>query len=143
MTEVSFHVNVSEPALYACRLLRKATRQGSVVVVTAAGTVLEQLDRALWTFEPADFVPHVLLPAGGAFDSRLRPTKVWLTERPADAPCHEVLVNLGRAAPDGFESFDRLIEIVSNRADELDLARGRWAHYKSRGYALKRHEAAD
>jgi DNA polymerase-3 subunit chi len=99
MTEVSFHTNVPHPLGYACRLLRKATRQGARVVVTAPAATLAALDAALWTFDPLDFVPHLMLSAGAAIAERMRATPVWLLDNPADAMDHQVLVNLGAAAP--------------------------------------------
>ena len=64
MTEVTFHFNVPDRSGYACRLLRKATRSGAQVVVTAAAGELAGLDRLLWTFDPIEFLPHVLQRRG-------------------------------------------------------------------------------
>jgi DNA polymerase III subunit chi len=140
MTEVSFHFNVPDRLAYACRLLRKATRVGSRIAVTAPGETLGALDRALWTFDPLDFVPHRRLPAGEKVPPRLRPTPIWLLEQVADAPDHDVLLNLGADAPIGFESFERVIEIVSASNEDRQAARERWKHYAGRGYAITRHE---
>ena len=59
-----------------------------------------------------------------------------------DAPHHEVLLNLSDEVPQGFGSFERLIEVVG--CDEADraAARVRWKHYMQRGYALVRHDLA-
>ena len=143
MTEVSFHFNVPDRLSYACRLLRKATRTGARVVVTAPSATLAQIDRALWTFDPLDFVPHVRVAPGGAVAPRLKDTPVWLVERTADAAHHDVLLNLGLEPPSGFESFGRVIEIVSADADERASGRERWKHYAGRGYEIKRHEVAE
>ena len=142
MTEVAFHVGASDPLAYACRLLRKALAKGSAPVVTASAATLAQLDRLLWTFDPLDFLPHVRVAAGRAADlpPRLRGTKLWLAERPLDAPHHEVLVNLGEALAPGFESFRRLIEIVPPEDGPRQAARRRWKHYADRGYKLSTHE---
>lgn len=140
MTEVSFHFNAPDRLAYACRLLRKAARAGSRVAVTAPAETLGALDRALWTFDPTDFVPHRRLPAGEAVPPRLRPTPIWLLERLADAPDHDVLLNLAQELPVGFESFERVIEIVSVSNEDRVAARERWKHYTSRGYAITRHE---
>ena len=142
LTEITFHFNVPDRLAYACRLLRKGVRQGARVAVTAPIETLRGLDRALWTFEPAEFVPHALLPAGGVPAPRLAPTPVWLVERADDVALHEVLVNLGSATPGGFERYTRLIEIVTTDVDDRAAARARWKHYAARGYALQRHEAA-
>ena len=143
MTEVAFHFNVPDRLAYACRLLRKARRKGAKVAVTAPSETLGALDRALWTFEPNDFVPHVRLPCGGAFAPRLRPTPIWLVEQPADAPDHDVLLNLGHEMPLGFERFDRVIEIVSVGNEDRQSGRERWKQYTGRGYAITRHEVND
>lgn len=140
MTEVSFHFNVPETLGYACRLLRKATRQGSRVTVTGDGTALAGLDRALWSFEPIEFIPHVLLRGGQAPAERLRATPVCLVEDLGAALHHDVLVNLGADAPRGFESFARVIEIVSTDEHDRSAARVRWKHYAARGYAIVKHE---
>lgn len=140
MTEVSFHFNVPDAMHYACRLLRKATRQGSRVTVTGQGATLTALDRALWVFEPTEFIPHLVLRPGAAPAERLRATPVCLVEDPAQALHHDVLVNLGAEPPRGFESFERVIEIVSTDEADRAAARLRWKHYSARGYAIVRHE---
>ena len=140
MTEVSFHFNVPDRTDYTCRLLRKATRQGARVVVTGPGEVLGDLDRALWTFDPLEFVAHAMLHKNQPVPERLRETPVWLLEDSAASVHHDVLLNLGHEPPSGFESFARLIEIVSTDEDERAAARDRWKHYASRGYNIVRHE---
>ena len=142
MTEVGFHFNVPDRTAYACRLLRKATRLGARVAVTAPLATLRTLDRALWTFEPEEFVAHAVLPAGAPVPDRLARTPVWLAERPDDVAVHEVLVNLGDAPPPGFERYARLIEIVGSDGADRAAARERWKHYAARGYALTGHEAS-
>lgn len=140
MTRVSFHFNVPHRLEYACRLLRKATRQNARITVTGSTPVLAELDRALWSFEPTEFIPHVLLRDGQALPERLADTPVCLSTTLAGAPHHDVLLNLGAEPPAGFESFERLIEIVSTDDDERAAARARWKHYAARGYAIEKHE---
>lgn len=137
MTEVSFHVNAPDKLAYACRLLRKAVGSGARVVVTGEGDLLRELDAALWTFAPLEFVPHC---RGGAQPAVLVASPVVLAESAQDAPHQQVLVNLGAAVPQGFERFERLIEVVSQDEEELQLARRRWKHYADRGYGPVKHE---
>ncbi|MBX3607498.1 MAG: DNA polymerase III subunit chi [Piscinibacter sp.] len=140
MTRISFHFNVPDRLLYACRLLRKATRQGARVTATGPAPLLAELDRALWTFDPIEFVPHLRLAPGETPPARLRATPVCLVGDPGAGLHHDVLVNLGVEPPAGFESFERLVEIVStDEADRL-AARVRWKHYSARGYEIERHE---
>lgn len=142
MTEISFHFNVPDRMAYACRLLRKAVRRGAKVVVSAPADVLTRLDKQLWVFEPLDFVPHVHARPGHAPAERLRDTPVWLVEEVSAAPHHEVLLNLGDDLIDGFESFARVIELVSVDGADRQAGRARWKHYSDRGYAILRHDVA-
>ena len=141
MTEVMFHLNVADRLGYACRLLRKAYGAGAKVVVSAPPVTLARLDELLWTFEATEFIPHLRVAAGEAVAPRLRHTPIWLVERVEQAPHHDVLLNLGDELVPGFESFERVIEIVPDDAEPKQAARRRWKHYADRGYPLKRHEA--
>lgn len=143
MTEVSFHFNVPDRLAYACRLLRKATRMGARVVVVAPASILADLDRALWTFDALEFVPHLRLTPCVAATPRLAETPIMLVESVAEAPHHDVLLNLDSVPPAGFETFARVVEIVSADAQERASARERWKHYAARGYAIERHEVGD
>ena len=140
MTEIRFHFNVTGRSGYACRLLRKAARQGAPIAVTGPQDVLAEIDRELWTLGPAEFVAHAWTSDIDAVPERLRASTVWLAPDALAAPHHVVLVNLGRSAPRGFETFERLIEVVStDPADRAD-ARERWKGYTGRGYVIDRHE---
>ena len=140
MTEIAFHFNAPDKVGYACRLLRKAVGTGKRVVVTAEPGVLGELDVALWTFSALDFIPHCR--DAGAPSSLLAASPVVLADSARSAPHHEVLVNLGDAVPDGFEGFERLIEVVTGDEADRAQARRRWKHYAARGYAITRHDRA-
>ncbi|MEO6972559.1 MAG: DNA polymerase III subunit chi [Rhodoferax sp.] len=139
MTEVAFHFNATDKVAYACRLLRKAVGSGARLVVTAEAADLQALDVALWTFAPLEFVPHCGAVASAAV---LAASPVMLTDAVPATPHRQVLVNLGETIPDGFERFERLIEIVGTQDDDRQQARGRWKHYADRGYAITRHDIA-
>jgi len=138
MTEVAFHFNVPEKLAYACRLLRKATGAGSRVVVTGDAEMLRSLDIELWTFSPLEFIPHC--HAAAAEPQVLAASPVVLAETARGTPHQDVLVNLGNRIPDGFERFERLIEVVSREEGDRQDARARWKHYADRGYAIKTHD---
>ena len=137
MTEIAFHFNAPDTMAYCCRLLRKAVGGGARVVVTGSPETLAQLDAALWTFSPTDFVPHCSL------DSEARivaASSVILAPTITATPHQQVLVNLGQQVPAGFERFERVIEVVGLEEEDRQLARGRWKHYTDRGYAITRHD---
>jgi DNA polymerase III subunit chi len=139
VTEVAFHFNVPDKLAYACRLLRKATGAGSKVVVTGEPELLRRLDTELWTFSPLEFIAHCQLAAEPAV---LGASPVVLADVPRGTPHQEVLVNLGGPVPEGFERFERLIELVSVDEPDRLAARTRWKHYSDRGYAITRHDLA-
>lgn len=140
MTEIAFHFNAPDRLSYACRLLRKARATGARVTVTGAPELLRELDTALWTFSALDFVAHC--HAGTAPAAVLAKSPVVLADAVAATPHHEVLVNLGAAVPAGFESFERLIEVVTADTEDRKQARERWRHYSDRGYGIVRHDLA-
>jgi DNA polymerase III subunit chi len=139
MTEVAFHFNVPERVAYTCRLLRKAVLGGSRVVVTGDAQTLRQVDVALWAFSALDFVPHCLGLSDPVVSAH---SPVVLIETPLPAPHQQVLLNLGARVPEGFEQFERLIELVTADDQDRANARQRWKHYADRGYAITRHDLA-
>jgi DNA polymerase-3 subunit chi len=139
LPQVDFHSGVREPVHFACRLLRKAWRQGVAVLVTAPPATLSTLDRELWTFEAHEFVPHLRVRAGQAVDAAARRTPIWLCEGQPPSPCPKVLVNLGADVADSAAPFERIIEIVPGDGDERDRARARWRAYEARGWVLQHH----
>lgn len=145
MTEISFYFNAPDKVAYACRLLRKAVNAGARLVVTGEPHTLAQLDAALWTFSSVDFIPHCFAEASAGM---VAASSVVLGNRAvgngrqtaAGALPGQILLNLGAEIPEGFERFERLMEIVGKGDEEKTLARGRWKHYAHRGYALTHHD---
>lgn len=141
MADVAFHTGVGDKLQYACRLLRKAYRQGARVVVGGAAPQLQQLDQALWTFEAQEFVPHVRLAAGREPSANQARTPVWLVEPGARMPNADVLVNLGPDRLAGDASFRRIIELVSRDEDDVAAGRRRWKQYEAQGWPIAHHPA--
>lgn len=139
MTEVAFHFNAPDSLAYACRLVRKAVAAGAKVVVTGEPSQLRQLDVDLWTFAPLEFVPHCMAEAAA---DQLASSPVVLAQGLGELPHQHVLVNLGASVPEGFERFERLIEVVTLDDTNRQQARQRWKHYADRGYAITRHDLA-
>ncbi len=137
LAEVEFHTGVADRVSFACRLLRKASRQGARVLVTAPVEVLIELDRALWAFDERDFLPHVRMP--GAKAAVAARTPVWLASSDSVPGAPRVVLNLGAAAPADVAALDRLIEVVSSEPDNAELGRQRWRAYKAAGLDIKHH----
>jgi DNA polymerase III subunit chi len=142
MVRVEFHTGVVEPVHFACRLLRKALRQGVPVLVTAPAPTLQALDRALWTFDAQEFLPHLTVRRGQEVGAALRRTPIWLCEDEPPPGGPKVLLNLGRRAGCEPSRFERIIEVVSADAEERQLARARWRDYDARGCDIQHHPHA-
>jgi len=138
VTEVAFHFGAPDKLAYTCRLLRKAVGSGAKVVVVADADSLAQLDADLWSLSPTDFLPHSSGAASGSLKGRSPIVLVSHAGQAADQS--GVLVNLAGSVPEGFERFERVIEVVSTDAGDRDLARNRWRYYTERGYPITRHD---
>ncbi|WP_342663785.1 DNA polymerase III subunit chi [Ottowia thiooxydans] len=136
MTGVEFHFNVPDKLAYACRFLRKAYGAGAKVGVLGDKETLLALNTALWTFSALDFIPHCPVSAKA---SMLAATPIVLALDASRLPHTQVLLHLGQEVPEGFERFERLIELVSQEEADRASARLRWRHYASRGYAIEQH----
>lgn len=135
---VEFHTGVPDTLAFACRLLRKAYRQGATVLCLAPAARLDALDRALWTFVERDFVPHVRVP--GPADKTLRRTPIWLASGvPEDGLARAVILNLGIEWPVGAAAPGRVIEVVGMEADEVERGRALWRRYKAAGFEVLHH----
>lgn len=137
VTEVAFHFNAPDRVAYACRLLRKAVSSGAKIVVTGLPDTLRQLDTALWTFSPTDFVPHCHLESEAWI---VAASPVILVASTESVPHQQVLLNLGNLVLEDFDRFERVIEVVGLDDEDRQGARGRWKHYADRGYAITRHD---
>ena len=142
MTEVAFHFNVPDKMNYVCRLLRKASQAKARVVVAGPQQALQTLDEALWTFSPQSFVAHCWSSDADP-KTDLSPVILQPQDNASDdsqMPHHEVLLNLGNTMPQGYETFERVIEVVGLSDEDKTLARERWKQYAHRGYTLVKHD---
>ena len=123
---------------YTCRLLRKATASGARLLVRSSQADSAALDAALWNLSPTDFITHCDALAADAVRSR---SAVLLVDAQAELDRNfPVLVNLAEDVPEGFEQFQRVIEVVSTDEQDRSQARQRWKHYTGRGYSITRHD---
>lgn len=138
MTQVAFHFGATDKLAYVCRLLRKAAASGARVVVVADAQAQEQLDTELWALSPTDFVSHCGPQAPQS--TKDRSAVVLVHELAQSGSARQVLVNLCATVPAGFESFDRVIDVVSVNDEDRNLGRQRWKQYVQLGYDITRHD---
>ena len=134
VTEVRFYHLQRQPLDTALpKLLEKVLEAGlKAVVKVPDGDVLETLDTALWTYDPASFLPH-----GSARSGHERDQPVFLTtgdDNPADA---SVLVLVDAVAAPDIDRYDRCLYMFDGRDDAVvTRARAYWSDLKDRGVAM-------
>ena len=139
MTRVDFYI-LGEQAqgnrfTLACRLAEKAWRGGHRIYLHADNQAdARHLDRLLWTYRDASFVPHGL---SGEVDPQLNPVLVgWKDEGGEE---HDVLINLATDVPAFFSRFERVAELIDHDQQVRKAGRQRYRFYKDRGYPLNDH----
>lgn len=141
MTEVSFYTGVPERLAYLGRLLRKAYLSGARVGIVGPQRLLSRLDASLWTLDPLDFIPHLMLdaPATGERLALAERTPLLLVEDARWLPHREMLLNLDSEIPEAALEFQRVLEVVSTEPEQVAAGRSRFKHYKSLGCEVKHH----
>ncbi len=140
MTRVDFYVlKTSDPkarAVTACRLAEKACGQGlKVYVHTESENDSQQLDELMWTFRAGSFLPHAIHTA---VQGDTPPVLIGHDHEPTSHT--DVLINLGAEIPLFFGRFQRVAEVVDQRAELLAQSRERFRFYRDRGYELNSHQ---
>ncbi|MBE0614684.1 MAG: DNA polymerase III subunit chi [Burkholderiales bacterium] len=136
MTRIDFYFEADDKLQVACRLSAKATKQKLRVLIYAPDEAgAQKIDRMLWTWQPAGFLPHCMTRSPLAAQ-----TPVLITHDPEDTPHDEVLLNLHTAWPPAFSRFQRLVEIVGRDEEDRETARERFRFYRDRGYAIEKHD---
>lgn len=133
MTQVFFYHGATDKLSAACALLGKTSVQKKNILVFAdEKTVLDTVDRLLWTQTALSFHPHCRANSPLAAE-----TPVLLSDTLNGAPQYERLMNLGKIIPPGFEKFTSLIEVVGRGESDRLAARDRVKHYKDCGCEVR------
>lgn len=140
MTRVDFYVLPDQKdngrALLACRLTDKAYNLGhSIYLLAASDAQAAALDDLLWTFRQDSFIPHERYPLAGEDDSPVLIGTILPTDRTA-----QVLINFTEQLPEGFERYERVVELVDQTPDVLAKSRERFRQYRERGLTPETHK---
>jgi DNA polymerase-3 subunit chi len=140
VTDISFHFGAPDKAAYACRYLRKAFAHGARVQVICSPEFLTYVDRQLWALSATDFVAHCGADADD-FERQIAPVLLNSTDQilPRQA---EILLNLTDDLCEGFEAYEKVVEVVSLDENDRNHARNRWRRYTDLGFLIQRHDLA-
>jgi DNA polymerase-3 subunit chi len=138
LTRVDFYilpdVDIEAQLRFACRLAHRAVAAGQRVHVHVddlhAG---RDFDSLMWEYPEQRFLPH-----GVAGEPAAAKAPVVIDHREPAVGTDELLINLGTSIPTFFGRFERVAEIVVQKA--RDVGRDRYKYYRDRGYPLHHHE---
>jgi DNA polymerase-3 subunit chi len=135
MTTIQFYHLLSTPRARAVpKLMEKVLASGArVVMLVASDSMLKEMSNALWSYEPASFLPH-----GGARDGHASKQPIYLSLVDENPNSANILCVLDGSLPASVAGYEKLLDVFDG-ADEAEVAaaRTRWAHYKSQGFALQ------
>ena len=137
MTEITFYTGAADKLLVVCRLCAKALNHGQrTMIFSPYSSLLEKLDKLLWTFQSTSFLSHCFIDDG---EKLVIATPIVLSNRAADQNGYDILINLHDQCPPAFEQFNRVIEISTLSPEDKLLARKRYRLYQQSGYELHHH----
>jgi DNA polymerase-3 subunit chi len=133
MTKVDFYTGVDDKLRTACHLSYKAMQSGlRVLLHTSDEATTEALDKLLWQYPVTAFMPHCRNDEVAAAEM-----PVVVDHRGENFPHNEVLISLHTVCLPFFSRFERVLEIVSQDAEDACLGRERFSYYRDRGYEMR------
>jgi DNA polymerase-3 subunit chi len=141
MTEIRFyHMQQKKLEQALPEIVGKALeRQMRIVVKAASAEGIALLDTALWTQDPAGFLPH-----GHAHDGFEKDQPVWLTledDNPNDAT---VLILAEGATSAAMKDYALCCELFDGNDEKaVAEARDRWKRYKEEGFEMSYFQQDD
>lgn len=141
MTDIRFyHMQQKKLEQVLPEIAAKAReRDLRIVVKLGHPDRIESLDTALWTFNPASFLPH-----GHAKDGFEAEQPIWLTTAEENPNGATMLVLADGAISDNVADYTLCCEIFDgNDEDAVTAARARWTSYKNDGHELSYFQQND
>ncbi|MBF0803684.1 MULTISPECIES: DNA polymerase III subunit chi [unclassified Neisseria] len=140
MPKATFYTHVGDPAAFVCRLAERAVKSSSRVLLWAdSPEAAERLDRQLWQFDPASFLPHELWVHGRALPQNVPLLVSYGEALPETAPGTIVLnvsADFWCYAP---ARPARVLEIIGTGLEDLADARERFKAYRKQGFEIEHH----
>jgi DNA polymerase-3 subunit chi len=129
-----YHLLSSSRERAVPKLMEKALASGATVVMLAGSeAVLKRMSDALWSDDPASFLPHGDARSGHNAD---QPIYLTLTEENPNGA--EILCVLDGTVPQTLAGYRKVLDVFDgSREEEVTAARTRWSAYKAQGHALQ------
>ncbi len=112
-------------------ILEKALSAGHKIVVQMQNAdEVERMNKILWTYKPASFLPHGSKKNGHDSDQ-----PIWLTDKTENPNGSSVLILTQGQVSDAVEDYKMCCEILNGHdEDSITAARNRWKEYQSAGH---------
>lgn len=135
MTTIQFYHLLSTSRERAVpKLMDKMLKSGQrAVLLLNSDASLKTMSDALWSNDPASFLPH-----GSARDGHQSEQPIYLTLTDENLNAAEILCVLDGSLPPSVNAYAKLLDVFDgNNEAETAAARTRWAHYKAAGFQLQ------
>ena len=133
MTKVDFYTGSTDKLRTACQLSHKAMQNGlRVLLHTPDEATTNALNKLLWHYPAIAFIPHCL-----SHETTANEMPVVVGHQSETFPHSEVMISLHTICLPFFSRFERVIEIVSQDAEDARLGRERFGFYRDRGYEMR------
>lgn len=110
------------------------------IVVVGPANFLRQLDEQLWSFSPAEFLPHAWGQDDVANETPIVFVESFESPELEHLPHGDVLIHVGQDIPVSVENlasrFPRIVEIVSTDEADRQAGRARYKAYRDQGHEL-------
>lgn len=142
MTRIDFYklasVDPRQRQVLACRIIEKAWRTGIKIYILAADTEEARLlDNLLWTFRQGSFIPHAVLSEDGNIPENV---SILIGVRTQPPPGYtQLLINMKLDNANRVDAFDRVIVVLNEDPQILQLGRQRYKEYREAGHTMETH----
>lgn len=115
-------------------LMQKVLSSGArAVMILDSDAALKTMSDALWSSDPASFIPHGSLRDG---NEALQPIYLSLTDTNPNGA--DILCILDGSSPASIPQYKKVLDVFDGTNEAaVAAARTRWTQYKSAGYALQ------
>lgn len=129
-----YHLLSTSAARAVPKLMEKALQSGSrTVMILGSDTELKAMSDALWSNDPASFIPH-----GSAREGKAAEQLIYLTLADENPNQATILCVLDGSSPASIPTYQKVLDVFDgNDETSVTRARTRWADYKAKGFALQ------
>jgi len=138
MARINFAFGATHRVTQACQTTLKQYLAGQKLIVYCSDAArLKPLDQKLWAVDEAAFVPHVWADDPLVSCTPIILVNTELARALEGVPPETWLLNLDDQCPPTVGALERVLEIVSEEAEDKEAARQRWRTYQAAGHDLK------